>query len=99
MKLPPFKKRLKHLRKTFAVVMAVDQAKKIAEDNPTAWFNEAFYDLAFEEGFRAASAVLIAPMRDGDKLPLLAKKNQTPMELAKDFGDALLGMYYKRVIR
>ncbi len=97
---PPLKKRLKHLRKTFAAAMAADRAIKLCSEDSKyrTQFFEANYILAFEEGFRAACTVISTPFRDDEVIPKFDIK-MTPMEFANTFADALLANYYKRVIQ
>ncbi len=98
MKPPTFRRRLKHLRKTFAVLMAADKALEDYDDSPGSSFNERFYDLAFDAGFRAACTVMTTPVREGESLPK-PDMTMTPMQFANHFADALLVNYYKRAIR
>lgn len=98
MKIPPFKKRLRHLRKTAAVVMAVQKAIKVNGNELFGSLDECLYDVAFEEGFRAACTVASTPIRDDEELPE-PNDDLTPMQFAKLVGDYMLVNYYKRVIQ
>ncbi len=108
MKLPTFKRRLKYLRKYYAVQVAIEKAIGVAEefniatadeDLDEAGYEEALYDLAFEEGFRAAVTVMVTPVRDNETLPRLPRKDETQMEFAKNVGDHLLINYWSRVLQ